>query len=120
MSPRDERGAVPIAKLAELDSAAHHLREQADRDRRTQAERNRDHADRFDRLEDGHNAIRLEVSRVSDTCKRLEFQAGVQTETQSKILDYISQQRGSLRVLKFLLGGGVVFEVARLVMEQAK
>lgn len=111
---------MPAVKLAELDSAAHHLREQSDRDRRAQAERNRSFSDRFDRLEAGHGAIRLDVARVSDTCKRLEFQSGVQTETQSKILDYIAQQRGSLRTLKFLLGTGAAFEIVRLVMEHAK
>lgn len=35
-------GAVPIVRLAELESAAHHLRDQTDRDRRSQAARNRD------------------------------------------------------------------------------
>lgn len=37
-----DTGAVPLVKLAELDSAQHHLREQTDRDRRSQASRNRD------------------------------------------------------------------------------
>jgi hypothetical protein len=117
--PRENTGAVPLAKLAELDSAAHHLREQTDMDRRAQAERNRDFAERFDRVDQAQSRIRLDVARVSDTCKRLEAGAAAASETQGKILDFIAQQRGSFRTVKFLLGGGILFELARLYLEHA-
>lgn len=120
MSPREDNGAVPRVKLAEVESGVNHVRAQTDMDRRAQAERNRDFSARFDRMDEAHNDLRLDVARVSDVCKRLEFQTGVQTETQSKILDYISEQRGSLRLMKFLLGSGAAFELARLAMEHVK
>lgn len=37
---RENNGATPLARLAELDSGMHHVREQTDRDRRAQAARN--------------------------------------------------------------------------------
>lgn len=113
----DRSGAVPAVKLAELESAAHHIREQTDRDRRAQAERNRDFADRFDRVDEAQGNLRLDVARVSDTCRRLERGAAASTKTQSTILDYIAQQRGSFRTVKFLLGGGIAFELLRLYLE---
>jgi hypothetical protein len=109
-----------MVKMAEIESGVNHVRSQTDMDRRAQAERNRDVSARFDKMDEAHGDLRLDVARVSDACRRLEFQTGVQTETQSKILSYIAEQRGSLRLLKFLLGTGVAFELARLFMEHAK
>jgi hypothetical protein len=103
MSPRDQSGAVPIVKLAELDSSVHYIREQTDRDRRAWAERNRGFADRFDKIDRGQNAIHLELQRVSDTSKRLELQHEQTNRTLDRILDVMAQQRGSLVVLRWLV-----------------
>lgn len=45
-----DTGAVPMQKLLELESGQHYIREQTDRDRRTQAERNMSFEDKIDDL----------------------------------------------------------------------
>lgn len=114
-----DTGAVPLVRLAELDSATHHLREQTNLDRRQQAARNRDVFLQLDALREAGNAIRLDVSRVSDTCARLERGLSASTETQGKIMEYISEQKGSLRILTWLvvaIGLPVVGYAAKLFL----
>ena len=42
MSPKKETGAVPLERLSQLESGQHYIREQTDRDRRTEGEKLRD------------------------------------------------------------------------------
>lgn len=117
MSPPSDKGAVPLVRLAELDSAAHQLADQAARDRLEQAERNRDSAARFDRIDTAHNSMRLDVARVSDTAARLEREVKALGTNQERMLEVMTLQKGALATFKWLLGGGIGLELVRLYLE---
>jgi hypothetical protein len=72
-----ERGAVPLAKLAELDSAAHHLREQADRDRRAQAERNLTFEGRIQRIDEATQANEVAVAGIASSIHTIKWLVGL-------------------------------------------
>jgi hypothetical protein len=77
MSAAESPGAVPIAKLAELDSATHHLRDQADRDRRSNASRFRDMREAIDRIEASTQSNALAVAGLVGGVRALKWMAGI-------------------------------------------
>lgn len=72
-----EAGAIPEVKLAELDSARHHLEEQVKRDRMAQAERNRRLHVQIDRVEQLANENAKAVAGLVATLRTFKWIMGL-------------------------------------------
>ncbi len=70
-------GAVPEIRLAELDSAQHHLREQVDRDRRANAERRIELRRTIDRIEAKTNSNSETIAAIVSSVKTIKWLVGV-------------------------------------------
>jgi hypothetical protein len=66
-------GAIPEVQLAILESDQHHLREQADIDRRRQAARNRSLSDKLDAVEEATTKNALAVAGIVASLRTLKW-----------------------------------------------
>ena len=70
-------GAVPEVRLAELDSAQHHLRDQVDRDRRANAERRQELRRQIDRIEAKTTKHGEAIAGIGSSVKTIKWLVGV-------------------------------------------
>lgn len=78
MSPRDPNaGAVPIAKLAELESGQRYIRDQVDRDRRAQAERNLSLEDKISRIDETTRQHGKQLAAIGGSVTTIKWLAGI-------------------------------------------
>jgi heme oxygenase len=73
----ENTGATPAVKLAELDSARHHLESQVKRDRAAQAERNRRFHEQIDRIETQTNGNAQAVAGIVATLRTFKWIMGL-------------------------------------------
>lgn len=89
LTPPSNTGAIPLAKLAEVESDMHHVREQADIDRRQQAQRWID--------------LRAWQDKTTDAIDSLR--------------DHMAGLRGGIAVCKWLIGLVGLSEAARFILD---
>jgi hypothetical protein len=112
------RGAIPEAEYARLDSDVHHLREQADIDRRTTAARHQEERLARDRFDQQLSATAAKLGRVEDLVNRLDVANTANAQTLTKILTELAERRGghktmgALAVLASVISP-IVFEILR-------
>ncbi len=112
-------GAIPEVRLAELESAQHHLREQADLDRRAMAARNRSTADRVKSVEEDVATILVEQARMQTVLEHVDTTVKGTANVQDSILAFVNQQRGAIwatRVLFGFVGLGALGAFARYIV----
>lgn len=119
MSPRNE-GAAPEVEMAIVQSDVHHLREQGDLDRRRFAQRLNEDRARLERMDAKLGAQGQQLALVVASTTRLERVAEAQQQTQVLILQDIHKSKGALKVLSWLLGSGIAFEVITKLVEHAR
>ena len=118
--PRPENGAAPEVLMAIVESDVHHLREQADMDRRGVASRLAEDRARLERIEAAQAAGALQSARTADSVSSLERIAEAQAGTLSNVLKVMHRAQGSIGFLRWALGASVVLEGVRLFLEHAK
>jgi hypothetical protein len=115
MSEPRERGATPAVKLAELDSGVHHLREQADMDRRATAARLIEERQHRERMEQAINGTASLLGRVVDLTNRMEVASISQGEALGEIRIELAGARGWIKGVAALavVAGPLIAEVLR-------
>lgn len=117
--PRErERGASPEVELAIIDSDLHHVREQADRDRRAMAERMVELRKWRDRMELSHATATAQIARLADTCDRLEVARHSDAQQLGELVALSHRGRGAFWVLAGLAsfaGVGTILELVRFL-----
>jgi hypothetical protein len=110
MSPRDNGGAIPLADLAEAKSDVHHLRSQADLDRRALADLRSDVRSLSERSEDRHIELKIYVTtldsmtkQIGSVVQRVELRQQAEAHTLKEVRDVQIEQRGGARVMKWLI-----------------
>jgi hypothetical protein len=103
VTTRGESGAIPLAKLAEVDSGLHHLREQADIDRRATAARLVEERRHRERMEAAIADTASQLGRVTDLTNRLDVSTHAHAETLGQILIEQAKARGALWVIGALV-----------------
>lgn len=99
MSERSAGGAVPMVKLAGLDSDVHHLREQADIDRRTTAARLIEERQHRERMELAIATTASQLARVADLTNRLDVANTANTSYLGDIRLELAASRATTRVI---------------------
>ena len=107
------RGVVPEAEMLIMESDVHHLREQADRDRRATAERLIDIRGWRDRVD-------VQLARQGDSLERLEVARKADAQQLAELVGLSHRARGAFWVLAALAGLGPVVQVARMLLEHLK
>jgi hypothetical protein len=114
MSERQNSGAVPLAKLAEVDSGLHHLREQADIDRRATAARLIEERSHRERMEQAINGTASLLGRVVDLTNRLEVSTLSHAGTLGDIRVELASARGWIKgAVALAAAAPVIAEVLR-------
>lgn len=115
MPPRDGRtGAVPIAELAIIESDQHHLREQADIDRRTSAAFRLETRAQLSALQLAQATTASEVARTNDLVNRIDVSTGKHELILKDISLELAEHRGGLKMIAAL---AVVVPVAMKIVE---
>lgn len=115
---RDERtGAIPAVKLAEVESGVHHLREQADMDRRSTAARLIEERQHRERMELAIATAASQLARVGDSVNRLDVANASNTLALGEIRVEIATSRATNKVIAIIVLAAVPFieEVLRHV-----
>lgn len=99
--------------MAIVDSDVHHLREQSDIDRRRFAQRLNEDRKSLAELSGTLTANTVILARLTDSVERHERRLASVDKTLGEILDVLSKAKGSVATLKWLIGGGILFEVLR-------
>jgi hypothetical protein len=111
--PRDARnGAAPEVELARLDSDMHHLRDQADTDRRTEAGFRAETRASLQRIDAAQASTSGQLMRVSDLVNRLDVASAAQTTALDEIATSLAEHRGGLKIV-----AGLTVFVMPVVME---
>lgn len=103
-----------------LDSDVHHLREQADTDRRSLARRLVEDRERLERIEAAQAAGAVQLARAADSIASLAHGAEAMHGTQTLILREMHRAQGAVRFLRWILGAGLLIEIGRLYLEHAR
>lgn len=111
---RDTRGAAPQVAIAQLDSDMHHLRDQADIDRRTEATFRTETRAQLLQIDAAQAATSGQLGRVGDLVNRLDVANGAHTLVLTDITRELAEQRGGLKII------GALAVVAPLLLEVAK
>lgn len=123
MSPRDRRGsggAMPEVELAIIESDVHHLREQADRDRRGFSERMIELRKWRERLELATTTNAAHVARLADTCDRLEVARKADAGQLAELVAITHKARGAYWALAGIAGFaglGTLLQIGKFLME---
>lgn len=113
---RDTRGAAPIAELARLDSDMHHVREQADIDRRTEAAFRAETRAQLQHIEQTQAGTLGQLMRVTDLVNRLDVQGAKHTLVLDDVARELAERRGGLKIVAGLaVAVPLLLEVARHV-----
>jgi hypothetical protein len=108
VSPRDSRlSAAPEAEIARLDSDAHHLREQADIDRRTAAQFRIETREQLERVNLAIATQGATSARIEDKVCRLESDGLRQTQALESLAKSVSEQRGAVRLAAWAIPAAV-------------
>jgi hypothetical protein len=100
MGPRDNRtGAAPVAELARLDSDVHHIRDQADTDRRTEAAFRLETRNQLQQIESAQASTAGQVMRVSDLVNRLDVASTSHTAQLGDIRLELAASRGAVKII---------------------
>ena len=100
MSPRDSRlGAVPETAIAVLDSDMHHVREQADIDRRTEAAFRLETRQQLAQLVTTQATTAAQLARVSDLVNRIEVASISNGKVLTSVCNEMAERRGGLRMV---------------------
>jgi hypothetical protein len=124
VSPRGDAGAIPLADLAETKSDVHHLRGQADLDRRALAELRADVRSLAERSEDRHVELKLYLAtldsytkQVADASERTERRQVADSHTLKEVRDVQIEQRGAWRFAKWAIGAVGTLQAAHWIWE---
>lgn len=116
---RDNRGAAPIAELARLDSDMHHVREQADIDRRTEATFRAETREQLQRIDAAQASTSGQLMRVSDLVNRIDVSQGKHDLILADVSAALSEQRGGLKIVGALaVAAPLVLEVLKHVLHR--
>jgi hypothetical protein len=116
MSPRDARiGAVPEADLARLDSDLHHVRDQADLDRRSEAAFRLETRRSLDLITATQATTAAQLLRMTDLANRLDVSVTSSASTLTAVCAELAEQRGALKVV-----AGLAVVVMPIIMEVAR
>ena len=115
MPPRDGRnGAEPIAELARLDSDMHHLRDQTDTDRRTEAAFRVETREQLQRIDAAQSSTAGQLMRVTDLVNRLDVSTTAHSGHLNDIRLELAYFRGSLKVVAAIAAAvPILIEVAK-------
>jgi hypothetical protein len=100
---RDNRGAAPVAELARLDSDMHHVREQADMDRRSTAARLIEERQHRERMELAIATTASQLARVGDLTNRLDVANTANTAYLSDLRLELATMRATTKVVAGLV-----------------
>ncbi len=109
-----DQGSIPAVKLAELDSGVHHLREQADMDRRATAARLIEERNHRDRMDQAIAETAGQLGRVVDLVNRLDVSTAKHAGQLDDIRMELASQRGAIKVV------AVIAAAVPLVVEVIK
>lgn len=103
MNPRDSRlGAVPETAIAVLDSDVHHIREQADADRRQEAAFRAETRRTLEQITASQASTSGQMMRVTDLINRLDVSTAANAGTLTAVCTELSEQRGALKIVAAL------------------
>lgn len=113
MSPRDTRlGVVPEAVVERIDSDMHHLRDQADIDRRTEAAFRLETRESLRQITATQAATATQIGRMTDLVNRLDVTSSANAGTLTAVCTELAEQRGGLKIV-----AGLAVVVMPVVME---
>jgi len=113
-------GSLPEVELALIESDVHHLREQADRDRRGFAERMSELRDWRQRVELAITTNANQVIRLVDVCDRLDVARKSDAQQLAELVALSHKARGAWWVLAGIAGFagiGTIVELGKLVVQ---
>lgn len=116
---RDARnGAAPEVELARLDSDMHHLRDQNDIDRRTEAAFRVETREQLQRIDAAQSSTSAQLMRVNDLVNRIDVTQGKQELIMADMCRELAERRGGLKIVGGLaVAVPILLEIARHVFK---
>lgn len=103
--------------MARLDSDLHHLRDQADIDRRTEATFRAETREQLQRIDATQNSTSGQLMRVSDLVNRIDVSQGKHELILTDVVASLAEQRGGLKIVGALaVAAPLIIEVLRHVL----